>query len=171
MTSAATNHALSEGTDQPLRSAVVPLVGSLVFTGVAVLSICGLPRTHTLTWFGVFGYAVCYVLIALLAHAIAMWAVCRGLQDRMEVSTGPLIVGLWMVIKTARERSRAGARLAVREFVPVPSSHLEGFCRHADKGVNLAPSVYPHWVKLHLSCLEWRKGVLSAPGFGRVSWR
>ena len=94
MTSTANGNEL----EQPLRSAIVPLAGSLVFTGVAVLSICGLPRTHTLTWFGVLGYAVCYVLIALLAHSIAMWVVCRGFQAQLDVSAGPLIVGLWMAV-------------------------------------------------------------------------
>jgi len=89
---------MGDGAEQPLTSAIVPLAGSIVFTGVAVLSICGLPRTHSLTWFGVFGYAVCYVLIALLAHSIAMWAVCRGFQSQLEVSAGPLIVGLWMAV-------------------------------------------------------------------------
>jgi len=98
MTSVATNNGLNDELEQPLSSAVVPLVGSLVFTGVAVLSICGLPRTHSLTWFGVFGYAICYVLIALLAHSIAMWAVCRSFRAQLDVSAGPLIVGLWMAV-------------------------------------------------------------------------
>jgi hypothetical protein len=98
MTFTATNKDLGGGVEHPLSSAALPLAGSLLFTGVAVLSICGLPRTHSLTWFGVFGYAICYVLIALLAHSIAMWAVCRGFQAQLEVSAGPLIVGLWMAV-------------------------------------------------------------------------
>lgn len=98
MTSTATNNGLNDDLPQPLSSAVIPLVGSLVFTGVAVLFICGLPRTHSLTWFGVFGYAICYVLIALLAHSIAMWAVCRRFHAQLDVSAGPLIVGLWMAV-------------------------------------------------------------------------
>jgi hypothetical protein len=98
MTSAATKPSLTEEPGQPLTSAAVPLIASLLVTGVAVLSICGLPRTHSLTWPGLFGYAICYVLIALLAHSIAMWAVCRGFQSQLEVSSRPLIIGLWMAV-------------------------------------------------------------------------
>jgi hypothetical protein len=96
MTSTA-HHGYGAGDDlqQPLSVAFLPLLGSLIFTGAAVLAICGLPRANSLTWAGVFGYAICYVLIA---HSITMWAVCRGFRAQLDASAGPLIIGLWMAV-------------------------------------------------------------------------
>jgi hypothetical protein len=99
MTSTANNdYGVNEDRHQPLSTAFLPLLGSLLFTGAAVLAICGLPKTNSLTWTGVFGYAICYVLIALLAHSITMWAVCRGFRSQLDASAGPLIVSLWMAV-------------------------------------------------------------------------
>ena len=85
---------MTEYSSQPLAPVTVPLLGSLVLTGGVVWLSCR-PSLPSLTWKGLFGFALIYVLIAVATHVFAIWSVCRIFREQIEVPSGALIYGLW----------------------------------------------------------------------------
>ncbi len=81
-----------------LASKLIPLVGSLILTGIATYLLCTPPRLPTLTWTNLIVLTIAYVLLAAALHAGSTWLICRIFREQLEARPLPLIFGLWFSV-------------------------------------------------------------------------
>jgi hypothetical protein len=89
------NFATDEASTRTIASIVVPLLATLLLTGIVAALLCIPPRPHSLTWADLLILAFFYVLIAAFTHAFTIWTLCKLLREQFKSSIFPLIAATW----------------------------------------------------------------------------
>lgn len=73
----------------------LPLLGSLLQTYGMVALLCRTPWGSTLTWPGLLGKAISYLLITMAAHVVAVWTNRKLFRNQIAAPAGFLILAIW----------------------------------------------------------------------------
>ena len=73
----------------------IPFIGAVLAAGAVACIFCQLPPPHSLSWIGLFLSAIAYVITAIAASAVAVWAISAILPDGSALNRRQLILIAW----------------------------------------------------------------------------
>lgn len=73
----------------------IPFIGAVLAAGAGACIFCQPPPPHSLSWIGLFLSAIAYVITAIAASAVAVWAIFAILPDDSSLNRRQLILIVW----------------------------------------------------------------------------